>query len=145
MTEFSLTKQPKVRLYQNMPGDEEDFWDKVEALVLAALAEYAEQAEATNYQRRLFAGDAAQGFAFIDLCRKRYDVVLMNPPFGEPTMKSKDYIEKSSGPAKADIYTAFLFKWCQLLHDNGRLGALTPRSFIYQIDFHEFRKLELYN
>ena len=23
------------------------------------------------------------GFAFIDLCRKRYDIMLMNPPFGE--------------------------------------------------------------
>jgi 23S rRNA G2445 N2-methylase RlmL len=31
----------------------------------------------------MFADDAAQGFAFIDLCRERFDVVVMNPPFGE--------------------------------------------------------------
>ena len=43
--------------------------------------------QATNgkgLQRQFFADDAARGFAFIDVCRKRYDVVLMNPPFGPP-------------------------------------------------------------
>ena len=50
---------------------------------------YAEQAEnGGGYQRRLFADDAAQGFAFIDLCRKRYDVVVMNPPFRRADSKT---------------------------------------------------------
>ena len=63
---------------------DETFWEKAEERIYAALQTYAEQAEhGGGYQRRLFADDAARGFAFIDLCRKRYDVVLMNPPFRE--------------------------------------------------------------
>src|SRR5207249_8986810 len=61
----------------------EDFWERVEERIYAALRDYAEQAEnGCGFKRRLFAEDAARGFAFIDACRKRYDVVLMNPPFG---------------------------------------------------------------
>ena len=60
-----------------------DFWETAEERIYAALRDYAEQAEnGGGFQRRLFAEDAARGFAFIDVCRKRYDVALMNPPFG---------------------------------------------------------------
>ena len=63
---------------------DEQFWERAEQRIYDALEAYAEQAEnGGGFQRRLFADDAAQGFAFIDLCRKRYDVVVMNPPFGE--------------------------------------------------------------
>ena len=61
-----------------------DFWETAEERIYAALRDYAEQAEnGGGFQRRLFAEDAARGFAFIDVCRKRYDVAVMNPPFGE--------------------------------------------------------------
>ena len=63
--------------------DDEAFWAQAEGLVLDALRDYAEHAAGrAGLRRRLFADDAAQGFAFVDLCRKRYDVMLMNPPFG---------------------------------------------------------------
>ena len=60
-----------------------DFFGQMEERIYAALREYADTADSNGYQRRLFAEDAAHGFAFIDLCRKHYDVVVMNPPFGE--------------------------------------------------------------
>ena len=41
-----------------------------------------EEASATNTRRRLFADDAAQGVALLELAEKKFDVVLMNPPFG---------------------------------------------------------------
>jgi hypothetical protein len=125
--------------------DDETFWEKAEERTYAELQKYAERAEnGHGYQRRLFANDTARGFAFVDVCRNFYDIVLMNPPFGEPSKRSKEYIETTTAAAKADIYTAFLFRWCQSLHENGKLGAITPRSFIYQVDFHEFRKLALF-
>jgi len=87
---FRLTEErPRVNYVKFLPGEEADFWQSAEALVLAALEEYARQAmDGEGYQRRLFAEDATRGFAFIDLCRKRYDVVLMNPPFGETSTKA---------------------------------------------------------
>ena len=70
-----------------------DFWELIEERIYAALRDYAEQAETGGgFQRRLFAEDAARGFAFIDICRKRYDVALMNPPFGEPSDSVLGYI-----------------------------------------------------
>jgi hypothetical protein len=73
----------------------EAFWEKVEERIYAELQRYAEQAEnGQGYQRRLFADDAVRGFAFIDLCRNRYDVVLMNPPFGDISKPAKAYVTK---------------------------------------------------
>lgn len=63
---------------------DEQFWERAEQRIYDALEAYAEQTEnGGGFQRRLFADDAAQGFAFIDICRNCYDVVVMNPPFGE--------------------------------------------------------------
>ena len=62
---------------------DERFWEQAEDRILDALKHYSERAEnGHTIRRRLFAEDAARGFAFVDLCRKRYDVVVMNPPFG---------------------------------------------------------------
>ena len=80
-----------------------DFWNTAEERIYAALRDYAESAEAGDYQRRLFAEDAAHGFAFIDLCRKRYDAVVMNPPFGKPTGSVKKLMAKNSPTAKIYI------------------------------------------
>jgi hypothetical protein len=124
-------------------GGQEEFFQTAEQQVIDALRAYAEQADADSYQRRLFADDAARGFAFIDLCRKRYDAVVMNPPFGEGTPELRVYISEHAANAKADVYVAFLSIWNRRLTIFGRIGAITPRSFIYQIDFHDFRKREL--
>ena len=42
-------------------------------------------------QRKLFVDDALRGLAFVDQCRRRFDVVLMNPPFGYGSVQSKRY------------------------------------------------------
>ncbi len=60
--------------------------------VLKELSETATNGEA--YQKLLFADDAARGFAFIELCRKKYDVVLMNPPFGAASINTKVILSK---------------------------------------------------
>ena len=74
---------------------DETFWEQAEERIYAALQTYAEQAEnGGGYQRRLFADDAARGFAFIDLCRKRFDVALMNPPFGNPQTQLLDLFRR---------------------------------------------------
>jgi len=140
--EFALTGQdPKVRYYRSVSGRDEDFWTHAETLVLAALQEYAEQAyNGRGFRRRLFADDAGQGFAFIDLCRKRYDVVLMNPPFGEPAKASRALIERSYPRTKNDVYAAFVERGLDLLHQGGRLGAITSRSGFFLSSFTKWRE-----
>lgn len=97
--------------------------------VLAALHDLATAGEGTDgYRRRLFEEDAAQGLALVDLLRQRYDVVVMNPPFGDPSVGSKTYIEGAYTDTKNDVLQAFVERAGELLVPGGYLGAITSRA-----------------
>jgi hypothetical protein len=117
-----------------------DFWVTIEERIYDALRDYANQAESGGYQRRLFAEDAAQGFAFIDICRKRYDAVEMNPPFGEPSRHSKNYISTAYPRTKNDVYAAFVERWLGELSPRGMLGAITSRTGFFLSAFQKWRE-----
>jgi hypothetical protein len=120
---------------------EERFWEQAEDRILGALKDYSEQAEnGHTVRRRLFAEDAARGFAFIDLCRKRYDVLLMNPPFGDSSNDSKIYIEKVYPRTKNDIYAAFVERGLEILNKTGMLGAITSRTGFFLSSFTKWRE-----
>lgn len=105
------------------------FWIEAEQRIYNALEAYAEEAEnGGGFQRRLFAADAAQGFAFIDLCRKSYDVVVMNPPFGDASLPSKGYIDDTYGDTKGDVYKAFVECFHERLLPSGYLGIISSRT-----------------
>jgi hypothetical protein len=117
-------------LHTGLPGLSKDFWTDIEERIYTALREYSNQVESGGYQKRLFAEDAAGGFAFIDVCRKRYDTVLMNPPFGRPTNKSKAFIDECYGESKHDVAASFVSRWQEKLC-HGSLGAITTRNLYY--------------
>jgi hypothetical protein len=105
------------------------FFEQAEAKVIEALSQYAEKAQnGQKLQRRLFAGDAVRGFAFVDLCHKRYDVVLMNPPFGEAAMKSRSYLQDAYPNSKNDLYAAFVERGIGMSAPRGRVGAISSRT-----------------
>ncbi|NQX00564.1 hypothetical protein HQ447_07870, partial [bacterium] len=106
---------------------DEEFWEKAEERIYDALRTFAESAGG-GYQRRLFAEDAARGFAFIDLCRQRYDVALMNPPFGDASLPSKPYIEETYSDTKGDVYKAFVECFQARLVPAGYLGIISSRA-----------------
>ena len=50
-----------------------------------------------------------EALPFIDLCQKRFDVVLMNPPFGEGSEQLRAPTYTSIYPrSKVDLYAAFM-------------------------------------
>ena len=119
--------------------DETVFQD-TEETILAALRRFAESAGGADARRRLFAGDAAQGVALIDLVRTRFDVVLMNPPFGAASLAAKKEFEKAYPRTKNDIYAAFVERGIQLLHPGGMLGAITSRTGFFLSSFQKWRE-----
>ena len=120
------------------------FWQTAEEKILRALEDYAEQAETEDgSQLRLFVEDAAKGFAFIDLCRKRYDVVLMNPPFGESIQSNKEYFHTKYKDAISDIGMIFVSCFNKKLHLNGRLGAITNRTCLATSQLENWRRNNL--
>lgn len=124
---------------QDLPNDE--FFERAESKVVAALKLYAEEAGSGHrLQRRLFAEDSAQGFSFIELCHRRFDVILMNPPFGELSKNSKTYIEKTYENSYGDILATFVERTLELCVANGFVGAITNRNCFFLTTMKDYRK-----
>jgi hypothetical protein len=132
--EILAVSRPRDPVQTELPVDfsgitDESFWERAEERIYSALRAYAEASEyGDGFQRRLFAEDAARGFAFIDLCRQRYDVALMNPPFGDASLPSKPYIEETYGDTKGDVYKAFVECFHARLVPAGYLGMISSRT-----------------
>ena len=121
--------------------DDEHFFHEAEAGIVEALRQFAEAAAGgANVRRRLFVGDSAQGIALIDLLRTRFDVVLMNPPFGAASLAAKKEFEKAYPRTKNDIYAAFIERGIGLLHTHGLLGAITSRTGFFLSSFQKWRE-----
>ena len=121
--------------------DDDGFFHEAEARMVEALRRFAESAAGgPGVRRRLFAGDAAQGVALIDLLRTRFDVVLMNPPFGAASLAAKKEFEKSCPRTKNDIFAAFVERGVELLLPHGQLGAITSRTGLFISSFENWRE-----
>ena len=131
---------PQKKLGLDLSGVEnESFWNGAEQSILKALSDYVDSAESNSDQKRLFAQDAAKGFAFIDLCRKRFDVVLMNPPFGDPSKSIKNMLSSRYVGQPNDLYSCFIERSVKDLCI-GKSGYVTPREFISYSSFKNLRK-----
>jgi len=125
--------------YYNFGDVEDDFWGQAENLILSQLENYAELASgAGSGQKRMFAADAAKGFAFIDLCRTKFDVVLMNPPFGDVAKNSSSYIKTNYPKLSSNLFTCFVERGCDFVKE-GRVGAITDATWIKKTDYKDFR------
>lgn len=121
--------------------DDDAFFAEAEERLLQALSTFvAGGAGPETARRRLFADDAAQGVALLELLRMRYDVVLMNPPFGAGSLKAKGVFDASYPKTKNDVYAAFVERGIYLLVSNGMLGAITSRTGFFLSSFQKWRE-----
>ena len=77
------------------------------------------------------------------MCQKRYDVVLMNPPFGDSSKVAKALIERWYPVSKNDLYAAFVERGLKWLQEFGLIGAITSRSGFYISSFEKWRQSTL--
>jgi hypothetical protein len=121
--------------------DDDTFFIEAEQRLIDALHEYAARsAGAQAARRRMFVEDAGQGVALLELLRQRYDVVLMNPPFGAESLQAKRTFELSYPRTKNDLYAAFVERGIQLLVPRGMLGAITSRTGFFLSSFQRWRE-----
>lgn len=116
---------------------EQENWKQAEVRLREALTEFAQAANST-YQGHLFAQDALQGLRLIDLCREEFDVVVMNPPFGQISREKFEYLKTNYPDSYIDIYTCFVSRAVQLC--KGRVGAISSRSFLITKRLERFRE-----
>ena len=127
--DYKKEEQQQKLIFDIADITDETVWHDTESQVLTALREYARRASnGRGLLRRLFSDDAEQGFAFIDICRKKFDVVLMNPPFGDASIPSKPYIDDIYGDTKGDVYKAFVECFQDRLVPGGFLGIISSRT-----------------
>jgi hypothetical protein len=139
--QISLFGEPSPAVQLKMDLSEikdETFWDQAGQEVLRELERYARGSGPVT--RRLFSHDAIQGIAFVNLLLKPFDVVLMNPPFGSPSLGSKDYITKNYPRTKNDLYAAFVERGLELLVPGGYLGAISSRTGFFLKSFQPWRE-----
>lgn len=146
LTQMGLFGEAQVRPEQiDLPLDfsgitDERFWESAEEKLYQALQDYAEVAGEHGYQRRLFAEDSARGFAFIDVCRKRYDVAVMNPPFGLAPRRVFEIHKKKYADSYVEMYAQMVTRGTEVLNSDGCLGAISSRSFMSSSRLRQYRR-----
>jgi hypothetical protein len=125
VVEYGLGGESNQKYVRFVEGRDQVFWSKAEQLTLYALRRYAakQSANGKTAARRLFADDAEHGFALIDLLRKPFDAVLMNPPFGTPARRSKSHLESIYPNSSMDLYACFVDRMLELTIRNGYMGG----------------------
>ncbi|SBW20213.1 hypothetical protein FDG2_1625 [Candidatus Protofrankia californiensis] len=123
------------------PGYAGDLFAPDEEPLQKALDSYSnDKATRANARRRLFADDATQGLGLLDITGKKYDVVLMNPPFGAASARAKSVFDRTYPQTKNDIYAAFVERGVELTVAHGRLGAITSRTGFFLASFQPWRE-----
>ena len=107
---------------------DQQFFEQAEETIYEALRKYASESSEGGFRRKLFAGDAEKGFAFVEVCQKHFDVSVMNPPFGSLAEGTKKYISKKFPNSKHDLYCCFIDRGIDFVAKGGVVGAITNRT-----------------
>ena len=145
--EESIAKAVKEAAEANQQGslfaekvESQDFWDTADEKIIAALGSFAESAAgAGGVRRQLFAGDAAQGVAFIELMRKRFDAVLMNPPFGSASSQTEPYIASCYPSWNKNLVCAFVDAWQRRRAITASIGVVLDETALVKSTYAGFR------
>ena len=109
--------------------------------IVASIREYVRQAsQAHDLGSRLFGYDAERAVELIDVLTERYDVILMNPPYGAMSPACKTYARDHYPRTHNDFYGAFIEQAVDLCVEGGYVGALTGRTFMFLKSFQKLRE-----
>lgn len=97
-------------------------------------------AEAQDMGSQLFGMDAEYAVQLVDVLSERYDVVLMNPPYGAMSSKCKQYARQHYPRTHTDYYATFIEQAVHLCKEGGYVGALTGRTFLFLKSFQRLRE-----
>ena len=126
---------------QPQHGQTGDLFAPPQERIRAALDRFVrEDTGLPTTRRRLFADDTVHGMALLGVTEKRFDVVLMNPPFGACATPAKDRLAADYRRAKQDLLACFVERGLELLHPGGLLGAITSRTGFFLGSFRAWRE-----
>lgn len=122
----------------------DEFFEQITERLQAALQDLSSRlSEEEGYENALFSEDATRGFAFIELCQKRFDCIVMNPPFGEGSEHTSKYLNDNYPAWSKNLVCAFFDRMQEMLDYQGKLGAIFDRTVMQQALYESFRKRNL--
>ena len=124
----------------------DEFFEEITERLQTALQELSSRlSEEEGYENALFSEDATRGFAFIELCQKRFDCIVMNPPFGEGSEHTSQYLNDNYPAWSKNLVCAFFDRMQEMLDDEGKLGAIFDRTVMVMVksSYEAFRRRNL--
>ena len=122
----------------------DEFFEEIAKRLQTALQELSSRlSEEEGYENALFSEDATRGFAFIELCQKRFDCIVMNPPFGEGSEHTSQYLDDNYSVWSRNLVCAFFIRMKEMLLERGKLGAIFDRTIYIRKLYQNFRISEL--
>ena len=122
----------------------DEFFEEITERLQAALQDLSSRlSEEEGYENALFSEDATRGFAFIELCQKRFDCIVMNPPFGEGSEHTSRYLNDNYPAWSKNLVCAFFDRMQEMLDDEGKLGAIFDRTVMIKSSYETFRRRNL--
>lgn len=122
----------------------DEFFEEITERLQTALQDLSSRlSEEEGYENALFSEDATRGFAFIELCQKRFDCIVMNPPFGEGSEHTSQYINDNYPAWSKNVVCAFFDRMQEMLDDEGKLGAIFDRTVMIKSSYEAFRRRNL--
>lgn len=122
----------------------DEFFEQITERLQAALQDLSSRlSEEEGYENALFSEDATRGFAFIELCQKRFDCIVMNPPFGEGSEHTSKYLNDNYPAWSKNLVCAFFDRMQEMLDEQGRLGAIFDRTVMIKSSYESFRRRNL--
>jgi hypothetical protein len=106
--------------------------------LLIAIEDAAAQS-AADPAERLFAEDTARGLKLLQMLSRRYNIVVMNPPYGSFVPKVKEFVKVAYPLSANDIYATFIDRGTQLTEPEGYVGALVSGTFVNLASFADLR------
>lgn len=122
----------------------DEFFEEIAERLQTALQELSSRlSEEEGYENALFSEDATRGFAFIELCQKRFDCIVMNPPFGEGSEHTSQYMNDNYPAWSKNLVCAFFDRMQEMLDNEGKLGAIFDRTVMIKSSYEAFRRRNL--
>ncbi|MHA1381214.1 MAG: BREX-1 system adenine-specific DNA-methyltransferase PglX [Candidatus Helarchaeota archaeon] len=109
--------------------------------IIELLSEFEQQAiKEKDIGNLLFYTETEKSVGLLELLTQKYHIILMNPPYGKMSNKTKEYLKDNYQKTYYDLYTAFIELGLNLAEEGGYIGALTSRTFMFLIrNFVKFR------
>jgi hypothetical protein len=106
--------------------------DSSKERIRKALSFFVPERGARNETRdRLFVEDANRGLGIFQIAETKFDVTLMNPPFGDSTPASREVLTELYPAGRLDLYACFVQSALSRTAPGGRVGVLSSRLGLF--------------